>query len=126
MDTEFATLAQREDFVERIDGSGGSSAEGDDDRSYFTGLQDVFEHCEINATSRVGGNTLKGQAEDGADSLMSVVGVLGSDDPFSGSEPAGDPESFEIGEGPAAGEMAEVFSPAEHRGDFADGFDFKL
>ena len=42
---------------------------------------------------------------------------------LAGSELPGDPECLEIGEGSAAGQVAKMFVPAEHGGDFAHRFD---
>src|SRR6185312_10095664 len=45
---------------------------------------------------------------------MGVVGLIGGGDQLAGGELSGDPEGFEVGEGPSAGEMAEMFRPMEH------------
>jgi hypothetical protein len=50
------------------------------------------------------------------------VGLVGGGDGVGGVELAGDPEGFEIGEGSAAGEMAEMLRPAEHLGERVDSF----
>src|SRR5205807_9341387 len=41
---------------------------------------------------------------------------------FAGLKLAGDPEGFEVRHGATAAEVPEGIAPAEHRGDFGDGF----
>ncbi len=55
---------------------------------------------------------------------MGVVRLLGGDDRLAGGELAGHPQGFQIGEGTAAGQVAKMLIPAEHRGDFCNRLGF--
>ena len=89
----------------------------------FSVCEESFEGVEVDAASVVGWNRDEGQTEDAADAAVGVVGLIGGGDGFAGSELAGDPEGFEVGEGSSAGEMAEMLGPAEHLCERGDGFD---
>src|ERR1700754_1493728 len=115
-----------EDFGERVDGAGGGGAHGDDDGADVVfGGEAIFERVEIHAGAGVDGDRFEIELEDAADAMVRVVRLFAGDDFFSGGELAGDPERFEVGHRAAAGEMTEKIFPAEHRGDFGDGFFFE-
>ena len=109
VDAEFVLLLEGEDLVEGVDGADGGGAEGGDYCADGAGLECLFEGGEVHAAVCVGGDGDEGQAEDGADAAVGVVGLVGGGDgQFAGVELAGDPEGFEVGEGASAGEVAEV------------------
>ena len=55
-----------------------------------------------------------GQLEHRGDALVGVVGLLRADESvLPGCNLAGDPESFEIGDGAAGGEVPEVAGPVQ-------------
>jgi hypothetical protein len=96
------------------------------------------EGGDVHAAGVVGGDGFKGDAEDGGDAGMGVVGLGGGEDEGGaggfgsqagrvgvlGPKAAGDPEGFEVGDGSAAGEVAEMLGEREHAGEVGDGFNF--
>ncbi len=127
MDPEIVAVAEVQDFGERIDGAGGGGAHGDDYGAdvAFCG-EALFERVEIHACVCIDGDGFEIDfLRDAADAVVGVVSLLAGEDFFAGGELVCDPEGFEIGHRAAAGEMAEEILPAEHRGDFDDGFFFE-
>src|SRR5271170_1443228 len=83
----------------------------------------MLEGREVHAATGVGGNGDEGQAEDARDAAVSVVGLVGGGDCFARHELASHPKGFEVREGAAAGEMAEVLRPLKHLCEGRYGFD---
>ena len=110
--------------MQRINGTGGGSAHGDDYGADATLGQALFESADIHAAVRIALDGFERQLQNFAESRVGVVRLIAGENCFPGLKLAGDPEGFEIGHRSAAAEMAEKFSPAEHGGDFGDGFFF--
>ena len=125
VDAEFVALLEFQDLVEGVDGTCGGGAEGDDYGSYIPCGEELVESGQIHAGADICGDAEERQAEDTGDTTVGVVGLIRGSDGFAGGKLAGDPEGFEVGEGSAAAEVAEMLGPVEHLCESSYGFYFE-
>jgi hypothetical protein len=128
VDAEFVFFLKRHDLVERIDGADSGGPQCNYYCCNYVSLQKRLENLEVHAAMLVGGNRDERQAEDAADAVVSVVGLIGGGDcPGSAvlgvAELASDPEGLEVCEGASAAEMTQMLRPVEHIRERSDGFD---
>ena len=122
VDPEAVFRAQFEDFWQRVDGSHAGGSEGHHHAADVARREQGFERGQIHAPAGIRRHFGEGQPENAADAFVRVVGLFGGDDLLVRMQPAGHPESFQIGDGAAAGEVSQVGVPAEHGGDLRDRF----
>ena len=118
------TFAQREHCVQRIDSAGSSSTQRHHNGANVSSLKSRLERRQVHPAPVVGRHIREGQAQDSADSAVSVVRLLRGDDALAGSQLACDPERLQVGKGSAAGEMSQKICPAKHCGNCANSFHF--
>ncbi len=112
--------AERDDLVNWVDGAEARSASGGNDCADAAGSEAVLEGVEVHGAGvrRVDDDRL--DAEQVAHACVGVVGVGAVRDRLAGVRLAGDEESLKVGDGAAAGEVAQVAGEPEHGGQVSD------
>ena len=118
MQPEAMAVAQRRQVCQRIDGAPARGAQGRDHRGDVAAGEPALQRGHVEAPARVHRHRLERQTEHAAETLVGVVGIHRREHHAIGpAQPARHPQRFQVGQGAASGEMAEMGRPADHGGE---------
>ena len=118
MDAETVLLLQLQYPVQRIDRAYGRGAQRGDHRADVLRVEGMLERVEVHAAGSVGADGHARQPQHAGDARVGVVCLVGCGHRARSSllamQLAGNPQRLKVGEGSAAGEMAEMLRKTEH------------
>ena len=115
MDASAVRSREDHDLRQGVEGSEAGGAERRDNRADGARGEFLFQGNEIHAAEGIGWDRDALDSDDLAHARMGVVGIGAVGDPLARVRLASDPQGFEVGDGAARREVAEVLPEAEHR-----------